>query len=88
MNMPRPLWPSIISAGTHASSKKSSLFCRVLSPILASGFPTVKPAVPFSTRKQEMSPPKADFPSPFLANTITRPASGPLEMKTLPPDRE
>ena len=68
-------------AGTRQSSKCSSAVSEQRQPVLSSWRPTLKPGVPFSTAKIEMS----RWPGPVRAATKTRSACTPLVMNSLLP---
>jgi hypothetical protein len=72
------------SSGTNTSSKSSSAAGQARCPILSKTWPTAKPGESVGTAKQLMDS-RIGASGSCDANTVTRLASEPLEMKTLRP---
>ena len=80
---PCPTSPSRWAAGTRQRSKRSSAVSEARMPSLSSVLTTVKPGVPFSTRKALM--PRCPAARSVCAKTRAAPASRPLVTKIFRP---
>src|SRR5215213_3821706 len=80
--IPAPGRPSRASAGTAQSSRKTSLIGDVLSPILCSGCPRVRPGVERTTRNAHRP---ANPLLGVVANTTTTSATGAFVTNVLDP---
>src|SRR5208282_2370218 len=83
--IPAPSFPNKFSAGTSQSVRIISPMGEVRKPILSRLLLTVKPDVPFVTRKAQA--PDKPLPGLIVAKTITTSATGALVMYSLDPLR-